>query len=72
MDSNRRSRLFERKRPVPASFSFSVTIDGVQNRAGELDTASLQKYKNMIDAWGGWALSRNCSPFSRRSATGIE
>ncbi len=23
---------------------------------GELATASLQKYKNMIDAWGGWAL----------------
>jgi aryl-alcohol dehydrogenase-like predicted oxidoreductase len=23
---------------------------------GELDTASLQKYKQMIDAWGGWAL----------------
>jgi aryl-alcohol dehydrogenase-like predicted oxidoreductase len=23
---------------------------------GELTTASLQKYKNMIDAWGGWAL----------------
>src|SRR6266566_7182987 len=22
----------------------------------ELTTASLQKYKNMIDAWGGWAL----------------
>jgi len=22
----------------------------------ELDTASLQKYKNMIDAWGGWSL----------------
>ncbi len=22
----------------------------------ELGTASLQKYKNMIDAWGGWAL----------------
>jgi aryl-alcohol dehydrogenase-like predicted oxidoreductase len=22
----------------------------------ELDTASLHKYKNMIDAWGGWAL----------------
>lgn len=22
----------------------------------ELDTASLQKYKNMIDAWGGWTL----------------
>jgi aryl-alcohol dehydrogenase-like predicted oxidoreductase len=25
-------------------------------RRSELDTASLQKYKNMIDAWGGWAL----------------
>ncbi|MGH7933097.1 MAG: aldo/keto reductase [Candidatus Binataceae bacterium] len=25
-------------------------------RRGELNTASLQKYKNMIDAWGGWAL----------------
>jgi aryl-alcohol dehydrogenase-like predicted oxidoreductase len=25
-------------------------------RRHELDTASLQKYKNMIDAWGGWAL----------------
>lgn len=23
---------------------------------GELNTASLQKYKNMIDAWGGWTL----------------
>ena len=23
---------------------------------GELDTASLQKYKHMIDAWGGWTL----------------
>jgi len=23
---------------------------------GNLDTASLQKYKNMIDAWGGWSL----------------
>jgi aryl-alcohol dehydrogenase-like predicted oxidoreductase len=23
---------------------------------GELTTASLQKYKNMIDAWGGWVL----------------
>ena len=22
----------------------------------ELNTASLQKYKNMIDAWGGWSL----------------
>jgi aryl-alcohol dehydrogenase-like predicted oxidoreductase len=25
-------------------------------RRAELDTASLQKYKHMIDAWGGWAL----------------
>src|ERR1700674_5680401 len=25
-------------------------------RQGELNTASLQKYKNVIDAWGGWAL----------------
>jgi aryl-alcohol dehydrogenase-like predicted oxidoreductase len=25
-------------------------------RRPELDTASLQKYKNMIDAWGGWTL----------------
>jgi len=25
-------------------------------RRGELGTASLQKYKNMIDAWGGWEL----------------
>jgi aryl-alcohol dehydrogenase-like predicted oxidoreductase len=25
-------------------------------RRSELVTASLQKYKNMIDAWGGWAL----------------
>ena len=25
-------------------------------RRAELGTASLQKYKNMIDAWGGWAL----------------
>ncbi|MDO8432598.1 MAG: aldo/keto reductase [Candidatus Binatus sp.] len=23
---------------------------------GELNTASMQKYRNMIDAWGGWAL----------------
>jgi aryl-alcohol dehydrogenase-like predicted oxidoreductase len=26
-----------------------------------LNTASLRKYKQMIDAWGGWALFRNCS-----------
>ncbi len=25
-------------------------------RRSELNTASLQKYKNMIDAWGGWSL----------------
>ncbi|MGH7111911.1 MAG: aldo/keto reductase, partial [Stellaceae bacterium] len=25
-------------------------------RRAELDTASLQKYKQMIDAWGGWTL----------------
>jgi aryl-alcohol dehydrogenase-like predicted oxidoreductase len=25
-------------------------------RRSELDTASLQKYRHMIDAWGGWAL----------------
>src|SRR5271167_1176053 len=25
-------------------------------RRSELNTASLQKYKNMIDAWGGWTL----------------
>jgi aryl-alcohol dehydrogenase-like predicted oxidoreductase len=25
-------------------------------RRSELDTASLQKYKRMIDAWGGWSL----------------
>jgi aryl-alcohol dehydrogenase-like predicted oxidoreductase len=25
-------------------------------RRSELNTASLQKYKNIIDAWGGWAL----------------
>src|SRR5919199_4544352 len=25
-------------------------------RGGELSTASLRKYKNMIDAWGGWTL----------------
>ncbi len=25
-------------------------------RGGELSTASLKKYKNMIDAWGGWSL----------------
>src|SRR6267378_1586988 len=27
-----------------------------QPHRGELNTASLQKYSNMIDGWGGWAL----------------
>src|SRR6202035_313477 len=27
-----------------------------QPRHGDLNTASLQKYSEMIDAWGGWAL----------------
>ena len=25
-------------------------------RGGELHTVSLKKYKNMVDAWGGWSL----------------
>jgi aryl-alcohol dehydrogenase-like predicted oxidoreductase len=25
-------------------------------RSGELNTASLRKYKNMVDTWGGWSL----------------
>jgi aryl-alcohol dehydrogenase-like predicted oxidoreductase len=29
---------------------------GPEPRRPDLDTASLQKYKNMIDAWGGWTL----------------
>jgi aryl-alcohol dehydrogenase-like predicted oxidoreductase len=28
----------------------------VEPQRSELNTASLQKYKNMIDAWGGWTL----------------
>jgi aryl-alcohol dehydrogenase-like predicted oxidoreductase len=31
-------------------------------RASELDTASLRKYKNMLDAWGGWALFQELLP----------
>lgn len=31
-------------------------IDKLEPRGGELNTASLRKYKNMIDAWGGWSL----------------
>jgi aryl-alcohol dehydrogenase-like predicted oxidoreductase len=30
-------------------------------RRQELNTASLRKYKNMIDAWGGWALFQELS-----------
>lgn len=29
---------------------------GTEPRGGELNTASLKKYKNMINAWGGWNL----------------
>ncbi|MBW4638064.1 MAG: aldo/keto reductase [Gloeocapsa sp. UFS-A4-WI-NPMV-4B04] len=29
---------------------------GTEPRGGELTTASLKKYKNMINAWGGWNL----------------
>ena len=29
---------------------------GAEPRGGELTTASLKKYKNMINAWGGWNL----------------
>jgi aryl-alcohol dehydrogenase-like predicted oxidoreductase len=28
-------------------------------RGGELSTASLRKYKNMVDLWGGWSLFQN-------------
>jgi aryl-alcohol dehydrogenase-like predicted oxidoreductase len=31
-------------------------LDRPEPGRGELTTASLQKYKQMIDAWGGWAL----------------
>jgi aryl-alcohol dehydrogenase-like predicted oxidoreductase len=36
---------------------FSEKYLGVdESHRGDLTTASLQKYKNMIDAWGGWQL----------------
>jgi hypothetical protein len=35
MDSNRRSRLFDRKRPVPASFRFSTRSTARLKRTGE-------------------------------------
>jgi len=31
-------------------------LDRPEPRRSELNTASLQKYRNMIEAWGGWAL----------------
>ena len=31
-------------------------LDADEPHRGDLTTASLQKYKNMIDAWGGWQL----------------
>jgi aryl-alcohol dehydrogenase-like predicted oxidoreductase len=34
----------------------------------DLDTASLQKYKNMIDAWGGWALYQDLLAVLKRIA----
>lgn len=42
---------------------------------GDLATASLQKYKQMIDAWGGWALFQELlaalKPIAERRAAGI-
>jgi aryl-alcohol dehydrogenase-like predicted oxidoreductase len=35
---------------------------------GELTTASLQKYKQMIDAWGGWALFQELLAALKRAA----
>lgn len=35
---------------------------------GSLDTASLRKYKNMIDVWGGWALFQDLLTLLRRIA----
>jgi aryl-alcohol dehydrogenase-like predicted oxidoreductase len=41
----------------------------------ELGTASLQKYKNMIDAWGGWALFQELlaplAPIAAKHGVGI-
>ena len=31
-------------------------LNAAEPRRSELNTASLQKYRNMIEAWGGWAL----------------
>jgi aryl-alcohol dehydrogenase-like predicted oxidoreductase len=44
-------------------------------RRPELPTASLQKYKNMIDAWGGWALFQELlaalKPIAEKHGVGI-
>ena len=37
-------------------------------RASELGTASLRKYKNMIDAWGGWPLFQELLAVLKRIA----
>ena len=37
-------------------FFSSKYLGAVEPRRSQLDTYSLQKYKNMIDAWGGWSL----------------
>jgi aryl-alcohol dehydrogenase-like predicted oxidoreductase len=37
-------------------------------RSAELNTASLRKYKNMIDAWGGWALFQELLTVIKRIA----
>lgn len=31
-------------------------LEQPEPRGGDLDTVSLRKYKNMVDAWGGWGL----------------
>ncbi len=42
---------------------------------GELGTASLQKYKNMVDAWGGWGLFQELlkvlKPIADRHRVGV-
>ena len=37
-------------------------------RQSELNTASLRKYKNMIDAWGGWGLFQELLTVLKRIA----
>jgi aryl-alcohol dehydrogenase-like predicted oxidoreductase len=38
-------------------------------RGGELSTASLRKYKNMVDAWGGWSLFQELLSLLQQIAT---